>query len=124
MRAIGIRVGWRIAVGRSTAECENGGFVPSLAQHPSWSRPGLHPSFSRSCRWMPYTPADARFMLHRAAGLLRRGWLSLRTRGLRSSLARAREQLAPPPAALREGLYLPPATPFAPFSLATSEAPV
>ena len=73
---------------------------------------------------MSYTPADATFLLNRAAGLLRRGWLSLRTRGLRSSLERLRAHLVPPSPALREGLYLPPAIPFAPFSLPTSEAPV
>ena len=73
---------------------------------------------------MPYTIADARFLLARAAGLAHRGLLSLRTRGLRSSWERLRAQLLPPPRALRDSLYLPAATPFAPFTLATSEQPV
>ncbi|WP_133000641.1 glycosyltransferase [Luteimonas arsenica] len=73
---------------------------------------------------MPYTLADARFLLARAAGLAHRSLLSLRTRGLRASWERARAQLLPPPQALREGLYLPPATPFEPFALTTSERPV
>ncbi|MEN1972688.1 glycosyltransferase [Luteimonas sp. MJ204] len=73
---------------------------------------------------MPYTIADARFLLARAAGLAHRGLLSLRTRGLRSSWERLRAQLLPPPRALRDSLYLPAATPFAPFALATSEQPV
>jgi GT2 family glycosyltransferase/glycosyltransferase involved in cell wall biosynthesis len=38
--------------------------------------------------------ADARFLADRALGLARRGWISLRTRGLRSSLARLRAQFA------------------------------
>ena len=73
---------------------------------------------------MPHLIADARFLANRAAGLVHRGLLSLRTRGLRASWARLRAQLLPPPPALRESLYLPAAEPFAPFALATSEAPV
>jgi len=67
--------------------------------------------------------ADARFLLTRATGLVHRGLLSLRTRGLRGSWVRLRAQLLPPPQALRAGLYLPAPTPFAPFRLATSEQP-
>src|SRR3546814_9394205 len=37
--------------------------------------------------------ADARFLFDRATGLIRRGWLSLRTRGLRASWHRVRAQL-------------------------------
>ena len=73
---------------------------------------------------MPYTPADARFLLARAAGLAHRTLLSLRTRGLGPTWERVRAQLKPSVPAMREGLYLPPATPFAPFALATSDAPV
>lgn len=72
---------------------------------------------------MPYTLADARFLLARAAGFLHRGLLSVRTRGLRASWRRARAQLMPPPRALREALYLPAAAPFAPFALASSDRP-
>ena len=72
---------------------------------------------------MAYTLADARFLVARAAGLAHRTLLSLRTRGLRSSWERARAQLAPPSRALREGLYLPEAAPFAPFALATDAQP-
>ncbi|MGY1459732.1 glycosyltransferase [Luteimonas sp. A534] len=73
---------------------------------------------------MSLTIADARFLIARAAGLLHRGLLSLRTRGLRASWTRLREQVLPPRRALREGLYLPAAAPFAPFALATSDTPV
>ena len=38
--------------------------------------------------------ADARFLADRALGLARRGWISLRTRGVRASLARVRAQFA------------------------------
>ena len=72
---------------------------------------------------MPPSIADARFLLTRAAGLIHRGLLSLRTRGPRASLARLRAQLLPPPRALRQALYLPAAAPFSPFALATSERP-
>src|SRR5690606_7849645 len=87
------------------------------------SRPRT-PPFSRSCRWMSLSIADARFFIARAVGLLHRGWTSLRTRGPRASWVRVRAQLLPPPQALRDKLYLPAAAPFAPFGLATSDAPV
>jgi GT2 family glycosyltransferase/glycosyltransferase involved in cell wall biosynthesis len=38
--------------------------------------------------------ADARFLADRALGLVRRGWISLRTRGLRASIGRLRAQFA------------------------------
>ena len=38
--------------------------------------------------------ADARFLADRALGLARRGWISLRTRGMHASLARLRAQFA------------------------------
>ena len=73
---------------------------------------------------MPYSLADARFLLARAAGLFHRTLLSLRTRGVRASWARARAQLLPPPAALGRDLYMPVAAPFAPFKLATTAQPL
>src|SRR5690606_38565666 len=104
-------------------ECENARIRAESSPAPVAAPARRTPFFSRSCRWMSYTPADARFMLKRTAGLVRRGWLSLRTRGVRSSLERLRAQFVPPSPALREGLYQPPATPFAPFSLASSDTP-
>lgn len=70
---------------------------------------------------MPLT-AEARFWVSRALGLWRRGWASLRTRGLAASwaalLRHFRRNAIPP-----QSLYMPPATPFAPFSLPTSSTP-
>lgn len=67
-------------------------------------------------------PAEARFWIARALGLWRRGWASLRTRGVAASWRRLgmhfRRGVLP-----AQSLYSPTATPFAPFSLATSEAP-
>src|SRR5690606_20657206 len=125
MRAMWTRRPWVGSAGlRRGAECENARIRAESSPAPAAAR-GRQPSpFSRSCRWMPYTIADARFLLARAAGLAHRGLLSLRTRGLRSSWERLRAQLLPPPRALRDSLYLPAATPFAPFTLATSEQPV
>ena len=67
-------------------------------------------------------PADARFWLARALGLWRRGWASLRTRGLRASWARLRAQFARRPAPTTV-LWRPEPTPFAPLALATSGQP-
>ena len=66
--------------------------------------------------------ADAQFQWRRMLGLARRGWASLRTRGLRATLTRLHSQWQPPP---RQPLtlYLPPPAAFAPFALATSAAP-
>lgn len=66
--------------------------------------------------------ADAQFQWRRMLGLARRGWASLRTRGLRATLARLHRQWQPP---LRQplALSLPPPAAFAPFALATSAAP-
>lgn len=66
--------------------------------------------------------AEARFLIERAAGLLRRGMASLRTRGWRATLAQARERFAPV-AAPAADLWFPPATPFAPFAVSASDAP-
>ena len=67
-------------------------------------------------------PAEARFWVSRALGLWRRGWTSLRTRGLAASWARLLRQFprnAPP----AQALYLPEAAAFAPFALPTSTSP-
>ena len=61
--------------------------------------------------------ADARFLITRALGLARRGWVSLHTRGWRGSWARLRMQLQPRTARDRANLYLPAATRFAPFAV-------
>ncbi|WP_417474972.1 glycosyltransferase [Luteimonas mephitis] len=73
---------------------------------------------------MSISLADARFLFDRATGLIRRGWLSLRTRGLRASWERVRAQLRRVPAAQRAALYFPAATPRVPARLATSAEPL
>lgn len=67
-------------------------------------------------------PAEARYWIARALGLWRRGWASLRNRGLASSWGRLRLQLRRVPVASGPP-YFPPALAFAPFALPTSEAP-
>ncbi|NOT88992.1 MAG: glycosyltransferase [Lysobacter sp.] len=72
---------------------------------------------------MSFSLADARFLLHRGLGLVRRGWASLRTRGWRTTVDRVRAQFrraAPLPA---DRLYLPLPIAFVPFALPTSDAP-
>ncbi len=72
---------------------------------------------------MPWSLADARFLLRRASGLVRRGLASLRTRGLRTSWERTMAQfkrLRPAPA---HALFEPGATPEAGFALPTSDLP-
>jgi len=66
--------------------------------------------------------ADARFLLERALGIARRGWLSLHTRGWRGSLARAHLHLQPRPRRERVALYAPVATGFAPFAVPVGSA--
>lgn len=66
--------------------------------------------------------AEARFLIERAAGLLRRGAASLRTRGWRATLAQAWERLVPARVAAG-ALWFPPAAPFAPFAVPASDAP-
>jgi GT2 family glycosyltransferase len=68
--------------------------------------------------------ADARFLFDRATGLIRRGWLSLRTRGLRASWQRVRAQLRRVPAAQRAALYFPADAPRVPAALPTSDTPL
>lgn len=67
-------------------------------------------------------PAEARFWIARALGLWRRGWASLRTRGVAASWAGLLRQLRrrPIPA---QALYAPPATTFSPFVMPTSASP-
>jgi GT2 family glycosyltransferase/glycosyltransferase involved in cell wall biosynthesis len=72
---------------------------------------------------MPFSLADARFLIDRAIGLVRRGLVSLRTRGWGASWARTRAQFRRVPATQRAVLYAPEAAPFAPFALTTSDAP-
>jgi len=66
--------------------------------------------------------AEARFWVARALGLWRRGWASLRTRGLAASWQRLKLQFRRGTAPV-QALYAPDAAPFAPFSLPTSDAP-
>ncbi|MFC3714964.1 glycosyltransferase [Luteimonas soli] len=73
---------------------------------------------------MSISLADARFLFDRATGLIRRGWLSLRTRGLRASWQRVRAQLRRVPAAQRADLYFPADMPRVPAALPTSDAPL
>ncbi|HSD16986.1 MAG TPA: glycosyltransferase [Thermomonas sp.] len=70
---------------------------------------------------MPLT-AEARFWIARALGLWRRGWASLRTRGLAASWARLRRQFRRNPIAA-QALYAPSPAPFAPFAVPTSTTP-
>lgn len=67
-------------------------------------------------------PAEARFWIARALGLWRRGWASLRTRGLVASWQRLKLQVRRS-APSTQVLHAPAAGPFAPFSLPASEVP-
>ena len=69
--------------------------------------------------------ADARFLLTRALGFARRGWVSLHTRGWRGSWVQARLHLRPLASRDRIVPYAPAASPFAPFAVprATSAPP-
>ena len=67
-------------------------------------------------------PAEARFWVSRALGLWRRGWASLRTRGLSASWARLLQQFRRS-AVLTQALYAPASIPFAPFAMPTSTVP-
>ena len=67
-------------------------------------------------------PAEARFWVSRALGLWWRGLASLRTRGLAASWARLLRQFRRS-AIPTQTLYMPDATPFAPFAVPTSEIP-
>ncbi len=72
---------------------------------------------------MSFSPADLRFIWRRGFGLLRRGWASLRTRGWRVTLDRVRTRLGGATPLPPGSLYAPERIAFAPFAVATSEAP-
>lgn len=72
---------------------------------------------------MPTTLADARFLLRRLLGLARRTLSSLHTRGWQATWSRVKVHALPPAVASRPALYLPPAEPFAPFSVPASDCP-
>lgn len=72
---------------------------------------------------MSFSASYARFLLDRALGLIRRGMVSLHTRGWRTSWERTRTQLRRAPMNQRVHLYAPAATDSSTFALATSDAP-
>lgn len=71
---------------------------------------------------MPLSLADARFLVDRAASLLRRGVASLRTRGWKATAARVALQFRRVPTP-RTALYLPAHAAFAPFAVPQSDTP-
>jgi len=73
---------------------------------------------------MSFPATYARFLFDHAFGLIRRGMVSLRTRGWRMSWERTRIQLRHAPDIERAPLYFPLATDATPLRLATSDAPV
>ena len=73
---------------------------------------------------MSFSMADARFLLDRSVGLIRRGLLSLRTRGWGASWQRVKAQLHRVAPSHRAVLYVPADAAFAPFSVPCSETPV
>ncbi|MFS8064488.1 MAG: glycosyltransferase family 2 protein, partial [Luteimonas sp.] len=72
---------------------------------------------------MSLSLADARFLFDRALGLIRRGMVSLHTRGWQASWQRMRVQLRRAVTMQRGHLYAPEPAPFAPFSVPRSQAP-
>ncbi len=73
---------------------------------------------------MSFTSADLRFIWRRGLGLLRRGWTSVRTRGWRITWDRARALFGRATPLPSGSLYAPKQIAFAPFTVATSSAPV
>lgn len=73
---------------------------------------------------MSFSPADLRFIIRRGLGLIRRGWASLRTRGWRTTIDRVRTQFRSATPLPADRLYLPAPTAFAPFAVATNDAPI
>nr|MDQ3039687.1 glycosyl transferase [Pseudomonadota bacterium] len=67
-------------------------------------------------------PAEARFWITRLVGLWRRGLASLRNRGIAASWQRTKMQFRRGRVA-RHALYAPGASPFAPFTMPTTDAP-
>ena len=68
-------------------------------------------------------PVEARFWTVRALGLWRRGWASLRSRGLAASWQRLKLQFRRSAIATHP-LYAPATAPFAPFAMPTSDTPL
>lgn len=73
---------------------------------------------------MPFSLADARYRSGRALDLARRGLSSLRIRGWRATWQRVTAQLGVLPPAPRRRLLPADMSPFAPFAVPSSEAPV
>lgn len=73
---------------------------------------------------MSMSLADARYHLNRVIGLFRRGLASLRTRGWRATLQRVQVHTRRLPPPRREPLFVPAATPFVPFAVPCSDAPL
>jgi len=71
---------------------------------------------------MSLSLADAQFSIARALGLIRRGLISLRTRGWRTSWERGKAQLRLRPASLPGALYVPVSGPFVPFAVPQADA--
>ncbi|HEY0505001.1 MAG TPA: glycosyltransferase [Lysobacter sp.] len=67
---------------------------------------------------------ELRFFYDRGTGLLRRGFASLRTRGVRASWEGVRRQFHRVPLEQRPALYLPEPQPFAPFAVPCAPQPV
>ena len=72
---------------------------------------------------MSLSLADARFLFDRALGLIRRGMVSLHTRGWQASWQRVRVQLRRAATTQRVPLYAPEPAPFAPFGVPHSDVP-
>ena len=72
---------------------------------------------------MSLSLADARFLIDRALGLIRRGVVSLHTRGWQASWQRMRMQFRRAASMQRVRLYAPEPAPFAPFSVPYADAP-
>jgi len=72
---------------------------------------------------MAMSLAEIRYLNNRLTGLARRSLASLRTRGWRATWQRIRVHTQRAVPAPRKPLYLPPAQPFAPFAVPTSDTP-
>lgn len=73
---------------------------------------------------MSMSLADARYLLQRVSGLIRRGLASLRARGWRATWQRVRVRTARLPAMRGRALWFPPADGFSPFAVPNAPAPV
>src|SRR5688572_599417 len=72
---------------------------------------------------MPMSLADARFLIDRASGLIRRGISSLHTRGWQASWQRVKAQFQRVSAEQRAALYFPVEAPFARFAVPYGSRP-